>query len=157
MVENDLIIREFNLGDIDSVLDIENKSFSEKMRYDREVFIKLYRRNPDLFLVAQYRDRIVGYIIASHIEDFGHIISIAVHPYYRNRGIGSKLLNAIEDKLLSKGVRLISLEVSVSNNTALKLYRKHGYEPVKILKNYYGHEDAVLMIKYLENKNNQSY
>lgn len=142
-----LIIRNFKREDMDSILIIENKSFPEKQRYSRKVFERLYRENPGLFLVADLCGKIIGYIIASHIEDFGHIVSIAVHPDYRNRGYGSKLLEAVEERLLSKGVKLITLEVNVSNNTAINLYKKHGYEPVKLLKNYYGDEDALLMIK----------
>lgn len=143
-------IRLFNHTDLDKIIIIENKSFPERHRYDKTTFKRLFRENPDSFLVAEYCSEVIGYVIASRIEDFGHIISIAIHPDYRGRGFGSKLLNAIEEKLIEKGVRVITLEVGVNNKVAISMYRKHGYEPVKILEKYYGEEDALLMVKNIE-------
>lgn len=145
-----LNIREFKNDDMENILIIEEKSFTEKQRYDIRIFERLFRKNPELFLVADICGKVVGYVIASYIEDFGHIVSIAVHPDYRNRGIGSKLLEAIEKKLISRGIRIITLEVSINNKTAIKMYRKHGYKSVKKLRNYYGNEDALLMVKYID-------
>jgi len=146
----DLIIREFDKEDLDSVLDIEEKCFPKEQRYSVEVFIEYHKRDPELFLVAELDGKIVGYVIGAQIEDWGHIVSLAVHPDYRRRGIGESLLKNIEERLIKRRVKLLLLEVAVSNKPAINLYLKHGYQPVRILKKYYEVEDALLMLKLVK-------
>lgn len=62
----------------------------------------------------------------------GIIENIYVKPEYRDEGVGTMLLEAAEEELLSQGVDVISLEVLAANERAQKLYRSHGYEPHRI-------------------------
>jgi len=128
-------------------LEIEEECFPPSQRYDEEVFMYYYQLHPDLFIVAEVCGIVAGYIIGACIDDMGHVVSLAVHPMYQRRGVGSGLLKILEGKLVEKGVKYIILEVAVSNIPAIKLYRKHGYRIVDVLKNYYGDEDAYLMVK----------
>ncbi|MEM1919548.1 MAG: ribosomal protein S18-alanine N-acetyltransferase [Desulfurococcaceae archaeon] len=144
-----IVIREFRISDLDSVINIENKCFKPEHRYSRSVFLELFRTYPDCFYVAVIDSLVVGYVICGYIEDFGHIISIAVDPDFQSRGIGKKLLLKTEEILKEKGVRVVYLEVGVSNYRAINLYLKNGYTPITILEKYYGDEDAYLMIKKL--------
>ena len=81
------------------------------------------------------------------IEGEAHVSTIAVHPDYRGRGLGEVLLAG----MLSRGMALKAeysvLEVRVSNESALNLYRKYEYQVVGQRKNYYrdNNEDAYLM------------
>lgn len=150
MSDYGLVIRRFDSKDLFSVLDIENLSFSEEQRYSVETFVEYFSEHPDCFFVAEVSGRVVGYVICSYIEDFGHIVSIAVHPEFRGRGIGEALLDKAESTLRDRGVRLILLEVAVSNKVALNLYLKKGYVVATTLRGYYGVEDAFLMVKTLK-------
>lgn len=145
----EVLIREFRLGDLGSVMEIEKLSFSENQRYSEETFIHYHRESPDCFFVAEHMGKVIGYIICSYVEDYGHIVSLAVRPEYRGRGVGRKLLEKAEETLRNRGVRIIILEVAVSNKIAYSLYRKMGYRVVSTLERYYGDEDAYLMIKTL--------
>ncbi len=150
MKKNHLVIREFNEKDLEQVLEIEENSFPPGQRYTGKIFIDYYLKYPKLFLVAEENGRVIGYVIGAYIEDLGHIVSIAVHPCCRGRGIGDKLLKMIEKKLIDLGVKYIVLEVAISNNIALKMYIKNGYQIARILYKYYGDEDAYLMIKQVK-------
>ena len=47
-------------------------------------------------------------------------------------------------------MKTVTLEVRVSNYPAVKLYRKNDFKVVSVIKQYYGNEDAYLMVAYLE-------
>ena len=78
-------------------------------------------------------------------EDFYRIELeyIWVHKDYRKNGIGSKLM----DKMFSENVSNITLEVRKSNIDAIGLYEKYGFKVVSVRDNYYGSEDAFLMMR----------
>ena len=142
-------IREFTADDLDSVIEIEEKCFPPTQRYDPMIFLHFHRKDPDLFIIAEYCGHVVGYAIGSIENSRGHIVSLAVHPCCRKRGIGSRLLVEIENRLIKRGVKTILLEVAVTNKPAINLYLKHGYIPIRIIEKYYGEEDAYLMIKQI--------
>jgi ribosomal-protein-alanine N-acetyltransferase len=145
-----VLIRGFRLDDLGDVMVIEEESFPPGERYSREIFLYYHRYMPDLFLVAEYCGRVVGYIIADYSRDTGHIVSIAVHPRFRGMGFGKRLMIEAEKRLIDKCVKEIILEVEVTNNIAIKMYEKLGYRIVRILPGYYNGRDAYLMIKHIK-------
>lgn len=115
----------------------------------------------DIFLVAEYNGRIVGYMMnrIEYDEGFfirdlvrrGHVISIAVLPEYRRRGIGRSLMTEGMRRMKEiYGAEEVVLEVRVTNTPAIELYRKLGFKVVRILPRYYRDgEDAYLMARPL--------
>ncbi len=151
VIESELLIRVVEPRDLREVYEVELMSFAGSLTYDFPVFLFYYATARDLFLVAEALSRVIGYVIGlielRCREFLGHVISIAVHPLYRGLGIGSRLLKALEERLASRGVQRIFLEVDVLNEPAIDFYRKHGYVISGVLKNYYGVSDAYVMIK----------
>jgi len=138
------MIRPFTFSDINYILQIELQSFP-KSPYDWATFINLHYLYPETFLVYisptqdHQEGQILGYIIFS--ED-GHIISIAVHPKRRRRGIGKRLLErAMKDPLLKK----VWAEVRRSNQGAQAFYFHMGFQITGVVPNYYGNEDALIV------------
>lgn len=144
-----LIVREVRHDDMKHVVDIERKSF--KYPYTVLTFITLMNLYPNYFLVCEYCGRVVGYVSAAVGKDgYGHIISIAVDPEFRGRGIGKLLMGNVESRLYGDGINKFKLEVAVSNQIAVKMYSSLGYKVSKVLSRYYPDgEDAYLMIKDL--------
>lgn len=115
----------------------------------------------NIFLVALVGDKIVGYNMCrmeygiGHIRrgivKQGHVVSIAVLPEFRRRGIGTALMVKAMDFMRGKyGAAEVYLEVRVSNEPAIKLYEKLGFKKVKVLRRYYmDGEDAYLMAREL--------
>ena len=62
---------------------------------------------------------------------------------HRKKGIASKLM----DKMIEEKVNNFTLEVCTSNESAINLYKKYNFKVVSVRKNYYGSEDAYLMIR----------
>jgi ribosomal-protein-alanine N-acetyltransferase len=99
------------------------------------------------YLVARIGGRVVGYAGAWLVVDEAHITTLGVHPDFRRRGIGERLLVAILTEARGRGVRRASLEVRESNRAATGLYEKYGFHPIARRKAYYRDtgEDAVVM------------
>ena len=83
------------------------------------------------------------------VKDEAHITNLAVHPDYRNRGIGSKLLGFLLEKAKNLGANAATLEVRTSNKAGQRLYEKWGFIKVGVRKGYYAYtgEDAIVMEK----------
>ena len=112
------------------------------------------------FLVAEHNNKVVGYVMTrversiGYVSRFfpkkvGHVVSIAVLPEFRRRGIATALMKEAIKRLKEiYGVKEVYLEVRISNEPAIKLYEKLGFQKVRRLKYYYlDGEDAWVMAK----------
>jgi ribosomal-protein-alanine N-acetyltransferase len=99
------------------------------------------------YLVARAGDTVTAYGGMWLMVDEAHITTFAVHPAWRRRGIGERLLLAFLDLAIDRGAREATLEVRLSNLAARKLYEKYGFRPVGLRPRYYSddHEDALIM------------
>ncbi len=93
---------------------------------------------------------IVGYGGLWHVVDEAHINTLAVHPTWRGRRVGERLLKGLLDDARRLGAVTATLEVRVSNHVAQNLYRRYGFLEVGRRPRYYAdHEDALLMTTFL--------
>jgi ribosomal-protein-alanine N-acetyltransferase len=137
------MIRPFSLSDLEQILQIEHQSFP-KSPYDWATFVNLCSLYPETFLVyigktQDRKEEIWGYIIFS--QD-GHIISMAVHPHHRRKGIGKELL---ERTLNAPRLEKVWAEVRKSNQGAQAFYLRMGFQITGIVPKYYGSEDALIV------------
>jgi len=98
-------------------------------------------------LKAVAGDRVVGFVVGDRRrhEGVGWIATIGVHPEYRRRGIGRRLLEACEQALATPR---LCLTLRASNHGARRLYDLSGYVAVDVWrKYYYDGEDGVVMEK----------
>lgn len=94
-------------------------------------------------LKAIHNGRIIGFVIGDRKPRVGWIASIGVHPDYRRRGVGRQLMNVCERAL---GTERVRLSLRTSNNAALRLYQKLGYQQVDVWPRYYRDgEDGLVM------------
>jgi ribosomal-protein-alanine N-acetyltransferase len=99
------------------------------------------------YLVATIAGEIVAYGGIWLMVDEAHVTTFAVHPRYRRRRIGERLLLSLMDLALDRHAREATLEVRLSNLGARRLYEKYGFRPVGIRPRYYSdnQEDALIM------------
>jgi ribosomal-protein-alanine N-acetyltransferase len=136
--------------DIDQILEIERSSFNHNDAYSLSDFERWYHYNPDLCIVAEVNGRIAGYVISRILPGIGDLASLAINPGYRRRGIGTALLNAIEQRVKEYGVNEINLEVRKTNLTGLAFWQNMGFVPFGTLPGFYEDgEDAIRMRKIL--------
>lgn len=141
-------INSMTLQDLPAILEIEQKSFSDP--WSRRSFISELTENPyAVYFVAIYKEKIAGYIGGWLITDELHITNLAVSLNCRNVGIAQALIDEIIKYSAEKDVKRATLEVRVTNNPAINLYRKKGFIAVGHRPKYYtnNNEDALIMWK----------
>jgi ribosomal-protein-alanine N-acetyltransferase len=141
-----LRIEPMGLGDLEAVQAIERASFSSPWppnAYRSE----LETNRLASYLVARHGDRVVGYGGMWLMVDEAHITTFAIHPAWRRRRIGERLLLAFLDIAIDRSAHEATLEVRLSNLAARRLYEKYGFRPVGLRPRYYSddNEDALIM------------
>jgi ribosomal protein S18 acetylase RimI-like enzyme len=130
-----LRLREFTLEDYDAVLALwQNAGDGLGIgRSDtREEIAKKLQRDPDLFLVAADADKIIGTVIGGYDGRRGLIYHLAVDHAYRQRGIGTLLMNEVERRLRAKGCVRAYLLVKRGNEQVVEFYRQRGWETMDV-------------------------
>ncbi len=96
-------------------------------------------------MVSEEEGRVCGYIIFTVKEAAGLIVSLAVSPEFRRRGHGGALLqHALHE--LTKNIRLVELQVRVTDKDAVAFYEKWGFKVCSTIRRYYSDgEDALVM------------
>jgi ribosomal-protein-alanine N-acetyltransferase len=96
--------------------------------------------------------KVAGFIVAHVIRGkTGRILTLDIIPAARRLGLASLLMDECERRLRSAGCQEIYLETAVNNEPALRLYRKHGFQILRTMPDYYASHslDAFLMGKFL--------
>jgi ribosomal-protein-alanine N-acetyltransferase len=149
-------IRQFQPNDIKQVVSVNLRCLPEN--YPDQFFMGLFYHAPKAFFVAEHEGEVIGYImcrIERGISGFGrlpvkkgHIVSVAVLNVLRNKGIGKALIHAGMEGMMSYGATEFYLEVRKTNEEAIAVYEKLGYNIHRVLRGYYRDgEDAYLMTK----------
>ncbi len=142
-------VRNIEREDIKQIAELEKICFSQA--WSMETLLDAYK-NGTRFLVAVNGNKVLGYAGISCVLDEGYITNVAVFPEYRKQGVGTAIMNAVLDLANSLNLSFVSLEVRVSNNNAISLYEKLGFEKVAVRPNFYSDpkEDANIMTKRFE-------
>jgi len=146
------MLQKFRIGDLRRVIYINTLCLPEN--YSEYFYVDLHEKFPNTFIVAIIEEDIVGYIMCRmetgfselgkwNITKKGHVVSIAVLPEYRKRGIGTSLMLQAMKEMRNYGMKECYLEVRVSNQTAKNLYRKIGFKEVKTIQGYYRDREAA--------------
>jgi ribosomal-protein-alanine N-acetyltransferase len=129
-----------------SVLRIEEQVYPRP--WSSSLFLsELALRSSRAYSVARVGREVVGYAgVMISFED-AHVTTIAVDPAWHRRGIATRLMVALTRESLVRGARNLTLEVRMSNKGAQEMYRRFGFGPVGVRKNYYQetNEDALVM------------
>lgn len=89
---------------------------------------KKLARDPDLFLVAECEDKIVGSVLGGYDGRRGMVYHLAVDRSFRNRGIGSRLMEEVELRLRAKGCLKSYLLVAEENHEVDAFYQRLGWQ-----------------------------
>jgi [ribosomal protein S18]-alanine N-acetyltransferase len=129
-----------------SVMRIESEVYSHP--WTTSLFMsELALRNNRAYTVAQVGSLVVGYSGLMFIGDDAHVTTIAVDPLWHRHKVATRLMLHNVRLALQHNAKHITLEVRMSNEDAQNLYRKFGFAPAGVRKNYYSevNEDALIM------------
>lgn len=155
----DYTIRHAEASDVPAVIKVNAATLPE--HYSDYFYYEILNEFPNTFIVAELGGEVVGYVMCrteyglSVMRRFGiarkgHIISIATMEPHRGKGVGSTLINRAMEELRTGGCKEVFLEVRVTNDGAVRLYRKLGFEVNGTMHGYYKDgESAYLMARHL--------
>lgn len=143
-------LRDYRPTDFEPIWQLDQICFSPEIAYTRQE-LRLFLEHPGaLTLVAEDNGEVQGFMLTHVHKRHGHVITIDVRETQRRTGLGSRLLEATEERLRGAGKTAVTLEVAVDNLPALKFYKRHGFTLVKTIPRYYSNGlDALRMAKTL--------
>ena len=144
MMEN-LTTSLFAKEDIPALVEIEQDTFSAPFK--EKDFLTMLENEYSSVLVAKTNGAIVGYVSFMVLFDECSILNFATKKEFKRQGVGKKVMDALLCHGQALGVKKYFLEVRVSNEAAISLYKKYGFVPVGTSKNHFTspREDALLM------------
>ncbi|HPS92289.1 MAG TPA: N-acetyltransferase, partial [Methanothrix sp.] len=143
-------IRNAQIGDLAQIVQIEGLCFPEETAFPPRMFAYLIRYAVSL-VACEPDKKVLGFIMGYTSGKAGAVYTLDVHPGYRRKGIGGKLLASLEEKLALLGAQAVRLEAALDRPEAVELYRNAGYQERELVKNYYGRGNhAVRMWKNLD-------
>lgn len=135
--------------DMQEVVDIESKSF--KYPWPEEDFVSALRARNCIGMVAEMYTTIAGYMIYELLDKTIRLTNFAVHPTYTRRGIGTRMIAKLVNKLSAQRRTNVSLAVRETNLDAQLFFRSCGFKATRVLREYFEtndgrHEDAYRMV-----------
>lgn len=133
------------ISHLNDIIRIENDSFAGDAWPLSILESELTRSNASYFSLFD-DDTLIGYGGFHILYDEAEILTLAVDPKARNRGVGSMLLDYFFGIWRENNVKKVFLEVKVTNKPAISLYEKYGFKIIAIRNEYYSNkEDAFVM------------
>lgn len=150
-MQKDIKIRRMRKEDIPEASRIERLSFPNP--WSSNIFsVELEKENFAFYYVMEYHSRLVAYGGYWKIKNEAHLVTFAVHPAFRRKGLGSRLLEYLLEEAKNQNLDKITLEVRYSNLIAQKFYQRFGFKKIAIRPQYYAdtNEDAIVYWKTLD-------
>jgi ribosomal protein S18 acetylase RimI-like enzyme len=128
----EITLRSFRFEqDYPSVIDLWNRcgpGVQVRKSDEPEEIKKKLERDPDLFIVAEHQGRVVGTVLGGFDGRRGLIYHLAVEPGFRVHGVGSKLMQEVEARLMRKGCIKAYLLVTLENEEVIPFYEKRNWQ-----------------------------
>ena len=144
------VIRPAQLRDVYSIQSIDRSVFPKS--WTQQFTVEQITRRKGAHIVAERAHRVVGHGGVAFLADDAHVTSVAVDPQHHRLGIGTTLMQELIELSAARVSGSITLEVRVSNESAIALYEQLGFESAGVRPNYYADtkEDAVIMWRSLD-------
>ena len=142
-------IRSFTPNDIPAIATIVRESLREN--YPTSLYLDIHRWWREGFLIADRDGHPVGFLAAViNADAHARILMFAVSAPFRRQGIGRQMMDAFVQACAMRGLRRIELEVRVSNEEAIRFYKRYGFELAGVLPKFYTDgEDGYKMVRHL--------
>ncbi|HEY6221341.1 MAG TPA: GNAT family N-acetyltransferase [Candidatus Eisenbacteria bacterium] len=133
------ILRPVVNADLPQLFALDRICFEPGIAYSREEIRSFLALPTARGLALESGGTVVGFTIGYRpARRRGSVVTLDVHPDWRQRGAGRSLLSALVDRLERDGAREITLEVDVGNRRAIAFYERFGFRTVARLPGYYG-------------------
>jgi len=148
--QDQVFARNMRYSDVDLV--VSNETLAYKYPWTKQNFIDCLQSGYQCWVLADKQTIIAHGVISIAIYD-AHLLTLCVHPQFQRLGFGRRMLFLLLDRAAKLNSSECFLEVRISNETAISLYKSIGFDAVGSRKGYYpaaqGREDAIIMSRTL--------
>jgi ribosomal-protein-alanine N-acetyltransferase len=148
-------VRAMEAEDVPQVAELDRRCAT--LPWSEGSFLGEIRSAVGYYRVAEREGRLVGYLGANLILDEAHVTTLGTDPGFRRQGIAERLLVEFLSHAIGAGCRRITLEVRVSNEPAIGLYRKYYFAPVSKRKAYYSDNQEDALVMWIEDTGRYSF
>jgi ribosomal-protein-alanine N-acetyltransferase len=135
--------------DLDAIMALERSGFPEAERWSERSWLgELVADNRRVIIARSHQA--VGVVTWSVIGELAELLRLVVAPERRRTGIGTQLVEAGIEAVRLAGARAAMLEVGYTNEPAIALYQRLGFEQLRVRENYYGPGRHALILKRYE-------
>lgn len=149
--QGSILVRPMTAEDIAAVVEIEKESFATP--WTPHAFRLELRNHLAVYRVVEVEGRVAAYGGMWLILDEGHVTNIAVHPDFRGRHLGRKIMEVLMDEVRQRRLLRMTLEVRKQNHVAITLYKDLGFLLAGIRPGYYQDTGEDALIMWIELKN----
>lgn len=137
------------ISQLKDIAEIERRCITNG--WSENAFCEAFENKSSIILAAVCDGMVIGFLNGTFVLDEAELLNIAVRKEYRGKGAGGALISKFLNILADMGIKSVYLEVRESNNEAISLYKKYGFEQNGLRRSYYScpSENAVLMMKKL--------
>jgi ribosomal-protein-alanine N-acetyltransferase len=143
-----VLYRLYRPGDFPQLYAIEETCFQPPLRFSRRYMQQIISCKDSATWIAEQNGRLTGFAVIDWAAEepegtIAYIQTIEVAPEHRKQGIGSELLRRVEDSARAARAILVWLHVDAQNDSAIRLYRTHSYQPEGRQEHYYARGRAA--------------
>lgn len=144
-------LRDYDTRDFDALLRLDRECFIEGIAYTEDALSKFIHARNSFTIVAEDEQGIAGFLVGHVRRRIGWTITLDVHARTRRHGLGTRLMEAAEQRFRELGATGALLEVAVDNLRAVSFYKRLNYQVTRTLPRYYlDSVDAFEMAKTLD-------
>ena len=134
-------------SDLDAVVAAEKEIYP--FPWTRVNFLDALHAGYSAWVLRDAQHRVAAYSVLMMALDEAHLLNLSVASHAQRSGLGWRTLGWMAEVARGHGARTMLLEVRPSNEVALKLYQRYGFERIGVRRGYYpahsGREDAIVM------------
>jgi ribosomal-protein-alanine N-acetyltransferase len=138
-------LRKFEPSDLPEIVKLAKLSFP-KNRILAKSFERYYQSYPDGFIVSEELGELTGYIIGQVQNEIGQITSLAVRPAFREKGVGTELVEFLTQHFKKNSSRELFLHVRAENNIAISFFQNLDFRILNTIKKYYRKRDSAFLM-----------
>ncbi|MFX1314075.1 MAG: GNAT family N-acetyltransferase [Promethearchaeota archaeon] len=109
----------------------------------REELNRMLQRNPNLFLIGEFRNKIISVVMGGFDGRRGYVHHLAIDPDYQKKGYGKMIMDELIERFRKKGVHKIHLFIQKNNQEVVSFYQHLGWEI----------REDLIMMSHIPNKN----
>ena len=136
-------LRQYRIGDLQAIVQLDELCFSEEFRFNRQAMREFAEAQDAITLIAEDEGGgLAGFVIA-HLEGptarrYAYVVTLDVRAENRRCGVGDRLMNEMEGRARLAGAAWMELHVFAKNEGAIRFYKRGGYQRVGIKTDFYG-------------------